>query len=150
MADRGTNPKTFLTPEESQRVVQAIAAAEQGTTGEIRVRIDGRCKGPALDAARTTFHKLGMDRTAQKNGALLYLSLSDHHFAVYGDEGIHRHVGADGWNAIRDRLAARFRNDEFADGLAEAIAEIGRVLATHFPAAPGDRNELSDELSLGE
>jgi len=149
MMTRSTDPKTFLTEAESARVVAAIQAAERGTTGEIRLRIDRKCGRPPLDAARITFHKLKMDQTAQRNGVLLYLSLADRQFAVFGDEGIDRHIGCDGWNAIRDRLAERFHKDQFAEGLADAIADIGRTLARHYPAKAGDRNELSDDLSLG-
>ena len=149
MTTRGKNPKTFLTEAESARVVDAIQAAERGTTGEIRVRITRKCGRPPLDAARITFHRLKMDATAEKNGVLIYLSLVDRAFAVYGDEGIDRHIGCDGWNAIRDRLAERFHKDQFADGLADAITEIGQILAKHYPAKAGDRNELSDDLSLG-
>ena len=147
--DRGTNPETFLTATESELVVQAIAQSEKGTTGEIRVRIDRKCGRPALEAARLLFHHLKMDATAERNGVLIYLSLTDHQFAVFGDEGIDATMGCDGWNAIRDRLAARFRKDEFAAGLAEAVTDIGKVLSKQFPGHKDDRNELSDDLSLG-
>ncbi|HEX7878202.1 MAG TPA: TPM domain-containing protein [Candidatus Eisenbacteria bacterium] len=149
MTTQSTNPKTFLSQPEAARVVDAIKAAEKGTTGEIRVRIARKCGRPPLEAAQITFHALRMDQTAQRNGVLLYLSLVDREFAVFGDEGIDRHIGCDGWNAIRDRLADRFKKDQFADGLAEAITDIGKTLAKHFPGKAGDRNELSDDLSLG-
>ena len=147
--DRGTDPKTFLSDAEANQVVMAVGAAERGTTGEIRVRIDRKCGRPALTTARHLFMRLKMNETVGRNGVLIYLSLADRQFAVYGDDGIDRHVGANGWNAIRDRLAARFKKDEFAPGLADAISEIGKVLARHFPAGKSDRNELSDDLSLG-
>ncbi len=147
--DRGTNPKSFLSGPESDQVVQAIQKAERGTTGEIRVRIDRQCGRPALLAAELLFHRLKMDATAQRNGVLIYLSLADRQFAVYGDRGIDATIGADGWSRIRDRLAARFAKDEFAVGLAEAVADIGRVLSKQFPGQKNDPNELSDDLSLG-
>jgi uncharacterized membrane protein len=31
----------------------------------------------------------------------------------------------------------------------QAIADVGDRLKTHFPIIDGDRNELSDEISLG-
>lgn len=147
--NRGTNPKTFLTGPESELVVQAIHEAERGTTGEIRVRIDRKCGRPALEAARLLFHGLKMDATAQRNGVLIYLSLTDRQFAVYGDTGIDATIGVDGWSRIRDRLAARFAKDEFAAGLAEAVTDIGKVLSKQFPGQKNDRNELPDDLSLG-
>jgi uncharacterized membrane protein len=146
---RSETPAHFFSDDESGRIVDAIRRAEGTTTGEVRVRLERRTKGPVLDAARAVFHRLGMDRTAARNGVLLYLSLQDHAFAIYGDAGVDV-VGASGWNAIRDRMAARFRKGAFADGVVDAIGEVGAVLATHFPAAAADRNELSDDLSHGD
>jgi uncharacterized membrane protein len=147
---RSETPSHFFTEDESRRIVEAIRKAESGTTGEIRVRLERRTKGAVLDAARAVFHRLRMDRTAARNGVLIYLSLQDHAFAIYGDAGVDRILGASGWNGIRDRMAARFRKGDFAGGVVDAIGEVGTELARHFPAAPGDRNELSDDLSHGE
>jgi uncharacterized membrane protein len=44
-------------------------------------------------------------------------------------------------------MAQRFRADEFALGLAEAIAAVGAHLAASFPRASQDRNELPDAIS---
>lgn len=147
---RSETPRHFFSDEESRRIVEAIRAAESGTTGEIRVRLERRTKGPVLEAARAVFHRLKMDRTDARNGVLIYLSLQDHAFAIFGDAGVDAVVGGAGWNAIRDRMAARFRKGQFADGVTDAVRDVGAVLAKHFPAAPGDRNELSDDLSHGE
>lgn len=147
---RSETPGKFFTDDESRQIVDAIRRAESGTTGEIRVRLERRTKGPVLDAARAIFHKLGMDRTEARNGVLIYLSLADHAFAIFGDAAVDAVVGASGWNDIRDHMAARFKKGQFADGVANAVLEVGAVLARHFPAAPGDRNELSDDLSHGE
>jgi uncharacterized membrane protein len=35
------------------------------------------------------------------------------------------------------------------DGLVHAVAETGTALGQHFPRRPHDKNELSDEISLG-
>ena len=35
------------------------------------------------------------------------------------------------------------------DGLIHAVAEMGTALTHHFPRRPTDKNELSDEVSLG-
>jgi uncharacterized membrane protein len=88
-----------------------------------------------------------MANTAQRNGVLFYLATADGRFAVFGDEGIHQQVGDPFWQGLRDRMAERFRADEFALGLAEAIAAVGAHLATSFPLAAQDRNELPDAIS---
>jgi uncharacterized membrane protein len=100
-----------------------------------------------VEAARRRFGSLGMAATEQRNGVLFYLATSDGRFAVFGDEGIHREVGEPFWEALRDRMAARFREDAFALGLEEAIAAVGEHLARAFPRSGEDRNELPDAIS---
>jgi uncharacterized membrane protein len=141
--------KSFLSEAGRRRVVDAIAAAEEGTSGEIRVHIEARSGKDALERARVVFDRLGMADTARRNGVLIYVATADHQFAIVGDEGIHREVGDGYWEAIRDRMEARFRTGEFAEGLCEAVARVGEVLRSAFPAEAGDVNELSNEPSIG-
>jgi len=89
-----------------------------------------------------------MTATRQRNAVLLYVALADRRFAIYGDEGIHGAVGEDYWKAIRDGIAARFRESHYAEGLCEAVARIGETLAAEFPHQPGDVNELRDEIDF--
>jgi uncharacterized membrane protein len=135
-----------------QAVAGAIAAAERGTSAEIRVhlehRLPRRAGGDALARARRVFEDLGMHGTAQRNGVLVYLALADHRLAVVGDDGIHARVGDGYWTRLRDLLVARLREGRAREALVEAIVEVGRVLGQHFPRGPDDVNELSDEVSV--
>ena len=140
----------FFTPEEEARIVDAIRGAERATSGEIRVHVESRCPGEPMEIARQRFATLGMARTAQRNGVLFYLATEEGRFAVFGDEGIHQQVGDRFWQELRDRMAARFQRNEFAPGLEEAIAAVAVHLATAFPLATDDRNELPDAVSWGE
>jgi uncharacterized membrane protein len=45
-------------------------------------------------------------------------------------------------------MAAKFAKKEFRQGLLDAIRSVGEHLAKHFPAKPGDKNELSDEVDI--
>jgi uncharacterized membrane protein len=139
--------RKVLTTEDERRLVEAIRAAEAGTSGEIRVHIERWCGGEAMEAARRWFDRLGMRATRERNGILFYVAVDDRVFAVVGDDGIHAQVGTVFWEALRDILAAAFAKGEPASGLIEAIAEAGRRLAIHFPRAADDRNELSDTVS---
>ena len=47
----------------------------------------------------------------------------------------------------RDAMGDAFAKGKTADGLTQAICEVGSRLALHFPRGGGDRNELSDEVS---
>jgi len=146
---RQSSPRRLLSPAERQALAAAVHGAEAGTSGEIRVHIERRCRIDALERARHVFHRLGMEKTARRNGVLIYVALVDRKFAIYGDEGIHRQVGDTWWQSIRDGLAARFGRGEFGAGLGEAVERVGSALKASFPVQPGDVNELPDEPSFG-
>ena len=77
-----------LTPEQEQRVLEAIAAAELNTSGEIRVHIDKYCKTDPVFKAMNLFSHLKMEKTNYRNGVLLYVAKLENKFAIVGDEGI--------------------------------------------------------------
>ena len=64
--------------------------------------------GDVEKVARKAFVRLGMDRTAQRNGVLIFLVPSRKRFAVLGDEGIHAKVGQDFWDEAAACLSAHF------------------------------------------
>ena len=63
-------PSNFFTKDDQKKIEKAVHAAEHKTSGEIRVHIDGRCKGDVLDAAAWVFAKLSMHKTKLRNGVL--------------------------------------------------------------------------------
>jgi uncharacterized membrane protein len=137
-----------LGQDDLESVRQAIALAEASTSGEIRVHIERRLAGSdALSRARQVFTDLGMHRTRDRNGVLIYLAVADHHLAIVGDEGIHARVGDGYWNGLRDLMVERLREGRARDALGEAVAEVGRTLRAQFPRRPDDTNELSDQVS---
>ncbi len=140
----------FFSEEDESRIIEAIRAAEQNTSGEIRVHLEKKLKKDALTEARDTFVKLGMHQTEARNGVLIFIAPEHHQFAIVGDEGIHQQVGDDFWQAERDLLQHHFRQGAFAEGICEAIALIGEKLKAHFPYRGDDRNELSDEISYSK
>lgn len=146
---RSTFPSRFFSAAEREAILAAVREAESKTSGEIRVHLERRCKGDPQAAAKATFERIGMDRTAEKNGVLFYLAVKDHTFAVIGDSGIDAKVERDFWDRLSERTLAAFREDRFAEGLAAAIRETGEKLAASFPRREGDVNELPDDLSVG-
>lgn len=138
-----------LSDADLDAIATAVAAGERLTSGQIRVHLEPRCGRDPMAQARLVFDRIGVARTRQRNGVLLYLALDDHRFVVLGDEGIHARVGHGFWDSVRDMLQAELRAGHTRDGIVAAVLEIGRVLATHFPDRPDDVNELSDSVSLG-
>ena len=138
----------FLAETDLDAVTQAIGAAELRTSAEIRVHLDHRCPGEPMARAVAVFEHLGMHRTAARHGVLIYVSVGDHKLAVLGDQGIHERVGQVYWERLVDAVLAHFREERPRDGLLHAVAEVGAVLARHFPQRSGDVNELSDQVSI--
>lgn len=141
--------KKFLTAEQQKMLAGMIAEAEKATSGEIRIHIEDRCSGDPVERAASVLHYLGMDRTAQRNGVVIYLACESKVFAIAGDEGINRTVPAGFWDGICASMAAHFRKGKFAEGLAEAVRSVGQQLMEFFPYTEGDVNEQPDEISFG-
>ncbi len=132
------------------RVKQAIEAAERASSGEIRVSVASYFWGDVEHVARKAFVRLGMDKTAQRNGVLIFLVPSRKRFAILGDEGIHAKVGQEFWEDVAGCLSAHFMRAEFTEGLVDGIAMVGERLAEHFPwQGAADRNELPDDVDFG-
>ena len=138
----------FLDKAQQAYIVDAIKKAELQTSGEIRVHIESKCKGDAMERAYQVFEQLEMHNTEQRNGILFYLATDTRDFAVVGDKGIHEKVGNEFWDAVKDKAIAQFKNARFAEGLGEAILECGGQLKKYFPFNSGDVNELSDDVTF--
>jgi len=139
---------TFFTKEQQAQILAAVKEAENETSGEIRVHIETFCNEDVLDRAAWIFRKLRMNNTAERNGVLFYLAISDKKFAVIGDAGINSKVPAGFWDDVKDLLQTKFREGKFTEGLSEGIILAGTHLKKHFPHKKDDINELPDEISF--
>jgi uncharacterized membrane protein len=139
---------TFFTPAQQDTIVKAIAEAEKSTSGEIRVHIESSCKAKVLDRAAWLFDKLGMTKTAERNGVLIYLAVKDKKFAIIGDIGINSVVPPGFWDTVRDHMKEKFLEGKFTEGLSEGIIMAGNQLKDQFPYAKDDVDELNNEISF--
>lgn len=139
--------REFLSKLEHDRIIQAIREVESKTSGEIRVLIQrGKLNSDPLVTARKKFHRLGMHKTRERNGVLLFVAPRVHKFAVVGDEAIHEKCGDEFWQGVVERMRTHFQHEKFSDALVDALKEIGTILARHFPKTSEDTNELPDDL----
>jgi uncharacterized membrane protein len=145
--------KRVLPAEALGRIAEAIAAAEAQHAGQIRVVVEGALDGEPLfrqqsarDRALDVFSLQRVWDTERNNGVLIYLLLADRDVEIIADRGIHRHVGADGWESICRAMEAAFARDDFEAGLTAGIAAVSQHLATHFPKDPSGGNELPDDV----
>jgi uncharacterized membrane protein len=145
--------KRFLSKQDLDDVVEAIKAAEQRTSGEIRIAIrqkrSKKEKGFTVEQmARQEFVHLGMAKTEERTGILIFLLLESREFHILADEHINDKVAPRTWDAVAEAMAARFSKKEFLQGMLDAVRTVGDHLASHFPAKPGDKNELSNEVAI--
>jgi len=143
--------KPLFDEKQQQQIVAAIQAAEHRTSGEIRVYVESRCRyvNPIHRAAEI-FAGLNMEKTAARNGVLVYVALKDRQVALFGDEGINRKVGSAFWNEQVRNILSHFNRADYAGGIARVVTEIGLALQKHFPYDEGtDKNELPDDIVFG-
>jgi uncharacterized membrane protein len=141
--------KSFLGTLDHQRIVAAIAAAEARSRGEVRVHVSSRTVEDAEAAAARQFESLGMTKTAERNGVLLFVAPARQTFAVVGDRGIHERCGPEFWKDVASAVEADFKAGRYTDGIVKAVTRVGDALAVHFPRTAGtpDTNELADEVT---
>jgi len=137
----------FLSDQQEQHVISMIQETENRTSAEIRVHIENNCSDDALDRAAGVFHDLGMDETQRQNGVLIYIASEDHEAAVYAGKGIHSEVEEGFWSDVLQILINHFKQDNFEQGIAEAVKKVGTKLEELYPYRKGDVDELSNEIS---
>lgn len=144
---RSSNPILFFSKKEKEAVLKAIEEAEQKSSAEIRVHLERQAPDDILGYAATVFERLGMARTAERNGVLILLGLKTKRFAIAADQGIHSKVSPHFWDEAAQVMNEQFRQDRFSEGLTAGIGAIANRLQEYFPVCPGNPNELTNEIS---
>ena len=140
--------RRILSREEEKTVVLAIGGAETGNRGEVRVHLEAHCpEDDPLGSAAALFIELGMDRTAEGTGVLLYVAARDRRAAVYAGPGIHGAAEKGFWQDTVNAVAGGFSAGEPARGIALALDKIGTLLRATVPGEDRSGNELPDEVT---
>jgi putative membrane protein len=85
-------------------------------------------------------------RTRGRTGVLIYLSLDEHRAEIVADRAINEKVTPEAWGDAMAALIDSIRSGKAGEGLAQAVRQVGSVLALHFPREQEDVNELPDRL----
>lgn len=132
-------------------VEAAIAASEQRHRGELRFVVEGALPPAHLFSGNSVrqraidlFAQLGVWDTAENSGVLVYVQMLDHKVEIVADRGINQRVGQHFWDAVCARMETEFGAGRFEAGALAALDEITQALATHFPPAADNPNELPD------
>ncbi|HUP96317.1 MAG TPA: TPM domain-containing protein [Usitatibacter sp.] len=143
-------------PEAALDAVQReIAALEKTHSGEVCFVVEAELETAQLwrglasrERAREVFALQGVWNTEQNNGVLIYLLLADRKVEIVADRGVDAKVGPQEWQRIVGAMEAHFGSGRFTEGALAGVREVSAILARHFPAAEGDRNELGDRPVL--
>jgi uncharacterized membrane protein len=139
-------PKDFLKQLQHDEIVAAIRDAEKKTSGEIRVFISHKKVAGPVETAQREFERLGMTKTRERNGVLIFVAPRSRSFAVIGDEAVHRKCGDTFWQELAAEMTGHFKRSDFTQGIVHGVRKAGELLAQHFPCGPDDRNELPDAV----
>jgi putative membrane protein len=88
----------------------------------------------------------GLHVTEARTGVLIFAALADHQVEVIADEGIHACVSPEVWADAVAALTEGLRRNQPVEGMQQAIALCGNVLAEQFPPRSADINEVPDRL----
>lgn len=107
-----------------------------------RAILAARVRARAID-----LFKVGTEaKTLGRTGVLLYVSLREHRADIVADEAIAAKVTPEVWGDAMAALIDRVRQGKPGEGMAEAVRQMGVVLAAHFPRGSENPNELPDRL----
>ncbi len=133
---------------EKLKIAEAIAEAERGSSGEIRVHLSySKSETDLLQLASAKFHELKMDETKLRNGALLYVNPRIKKFSIFGDEGIHARVHQSFWEELAKNVTEAIHEKDAIYGIVLAVQAIGAALKVHFPQDSDDKNELHNDVT---
>ena len=141
----------FVEAIDDHRIVTAIREAEALSRGEIRVHVADHPVAEPGSAAAAVFERLGMVKTDERNGVLIFVAPESRAIAVIGDRDIDARCGEAFWTEVVGAIRAEFQAGRFTEGIVAGVRAAGNELARHFPRRPGeaDRNELPDDVSRG-
>jgi uncharacterized membrane protein len=139
--------RDFLNQLRHEKIVAAIREAEHQTSGEIRVFVSHKLVDDPVVAAQRAFVRLGMEKTREHNGVLIFVAPRASKFAVIGDSAVHAKCGDVFWTEVTEAMTGHFRQSDFTGGIILGVKKAGDLLARHFPCDPDDRNELPDEIA---
>ena len=143
----------MFTKEDLAAIASAIGEAEKTTAGEIRVSIRQKRKWREKkrtieEIARQEFHVLGMTKTKDRTGILIFLLLEDKKFFILADDGIHTKVKDGSWDKIAGEMSDHFSQKNFRLGILHGVKSVGAELAKYFPRKYDDTNELPNDVRV--
>lgn len=143
----------YFSDDELLRISNKIRDVEKTTAGEIAVSIREyrslfERKKTLRELAEKEFLRLGINRTKEGTGVLIFLLLSDKQFYILADDKVNQFTGDQTWADIKQVMQDKFIRGEFCNGILFGLDEIGKILCQHFPIMSDDKNEISNRVVI--
>ncbi len=143
----------FISDDEMLRISNRIKEVEKTTAGEICVAVKENLhflqrNKPIHALAEKEFVRLGVDKTRDKTGILIFVLLPRRQFYIMADTGINEKVPENTWDAIKDEMQTMFLTGEFSKGIIHGVQRVGNILSEHFPVKQDDMDEISNEIII--
>ena len=143
----------FISDDEMLRISNRIKEVEKTTAGEICVAVKEHLhflqRNKTIHAlAEKEFVRLGVDKTRDKTGILIFVLLPKRQFYIMADQGINEKVPENTWDSIKDEMQKMFLTGEFSKGIIHGVQRVGNILSEHFPVKPDDMDEISNEIII--
>jgi putative membrane protein len=139
-------PLLWLTPLPPERVYliqlalfAILLALAAWTPVRVALATSAHKRSAGHRAALTQFALRGLDRAPDRNGVLLYVSLSERYARIVADAGFDARVSQAEWRTVIDALGAAMRRGEREAALKSAAVTLGEVLAQRFPSEAGQK-----------
>lgn len=100
--------------------------------------------------ARLTFYDRRLYRTMGSAGLLIYVSRFERMAVIIADQAVLDKIGQPAIEEMCARLTTQLRQQELIVAMCGAIEAVGERLASAFPRAAGDVNELDDSFVVLE
>lgn len=135
-----------------QAIQAAIAAGETQHRAEVRLIVEPALAMRALlgglgarARARELFSLYRIWDTEENCGVLIYINLADRKVEIVADRGVGRTLAAPDWKAVCLTMTEGFAQGKFHDSALAGLAQLNRLLQTHFPADGSHSNQLSNK-----
>jgi len=145
--------RNYLSAEQLKSIRDSIAKIENFTSGEIRLclklkRSFKEKKMSPRENAVSEFYNLGMDKTKDGTGVLIYILFKERLFEIIADNNIYSRINESVFDSVTARMADEFKKNNYLEGILHCINEIGAIMKKEFPRKPDDVNELPDEIVI--
>jgi putative membrane protein len=99
----------------------------------------------AFRAAVEQFFVLGITRTRNRAGVLIFVSMAEHYARIIADDGLTGKIAEAEWRTVIDEMVGRLRDGQVNKAFILAVNQTGALLARAAPP-DGGGNDLPDRL----